>query len=796
MRDQGGASTSDGQANSEPPKWAQFEVLVANLVDGVTVQDTNGRLVYANPAGARMSGYASPAELLAAPVGDYLKRFEVRDLVGELLPLTELPGRRALVLGQADAVLRVRDLATGAERWSDVRSFVVRDSAGFPEFVVNVIRDVSETTRQQHLLEEQAQELEEQTAQAQALTEELEQANDELSRALHAEQEELRREAYMSKATELLGASLDYEATLDRVAALIVPELADWCSVELVGEDFGSLRQLAVAHVDPDKVRWAKQLRETFPPNMDAPNGLPNVLKTGEPELYESLSDELLAASVRTPEELRIVRELGLRSAMIVPLRAHERIVGAVTFVMAESNKAYGQAELAFASELARRAGMAIERSALHQHVLNARNDAEKAHAEAEEHARWLSRLQLLTVGLSRATTSADAIDLATNLARVSFEADRATVWRLSADRKSLELVGHHGLPDAVAARVQSMSVEASTPLADAVRTGEPVLTADQAAIVARYPDAAEATVATGTNGGVAMPVKVGGDIIGGLTFAYDKSRQFSNDFVTAIRTFSKELGQALERTRVIADLDTARKAADEASRAKSAFLATMSHELRTPINAIIGFTDLLELGVADGDRESESLYLGRIRKNTEHLLDLINDVLDWSKVEAGELAVHASREVATDAIAEALNVVSGQATARGVMLESSANESATYVGDPLRVRQILLNLLSNGIKFTAPGGRVATRCHTDGAVTRFTVEDTGIGIEDAERELIFEPFMQVERGYTREHGGTGLGLSISRRLARLMDGDVTLERSALGEGSRFVLTLPSGIRD
>jgi signal transduction histidine kinase len=652
-------------------------------------------------------------------------------------------------------------------------------------FVVNVLRDVTQTVLQQRHLEDQTRELEAQSELAQSLAEELEQSNEQLLRALEGEQEALRREAYLSKATDLLGESLEYEKTLQRVASLVVPELADWSAVDLVSETTAELRQLAVAHVDPDKVRWARQLHDKFPPNMDAPRGLPNVLRTGEPELYPHITDDMLVETARNAEELAILRTLALRSVMIVPLRAQQRIVGAITLVTAESGKSYTESDLVFATELGRRAGMAIERATLHQDVV-------KAYTITAEHARWLSRLHLLTVGLSRSITSAEVVELATTLGREAFDADRSTLWLLDTARTALHLVGQHALPPDIAAEMQPVRVDAPYPIAEAIRSGEPVFVEDDDTALAPWPEVADITRLSPTRAGAAMPIKVGGEIIGGLTYAYAQPHGFSPDYVMALRTFSKELGQALQRTRVVADLEEARTAADAASQAKSAFLATMSHELRTPINAIIGFTELLMMKIADGESAGESLYLERIRRNTEHLLALISDVLDWSKVEAGQLVVKTSQQPAADVAADALNVVSNQGTARGISVLSHVAEGATYVGDPLRVKQILLNLLSNGIKFTPQGGSVLLDCLVAGAETRFSVEDTGIGIAPSEVDSIFEPFVQSERGYTRGHGGTGLGLSISRRLARLMGGDVTLESSTPGRGSRFVLSLPA----
>jgi PAS domain S-box-containing protein len=785
------ATSSAGKAGAP---WAQFELLVDHLADGVTVQDAAGRLVYANDTGARLSGYESPAKLLAAPVGDYLQKFELTNEAGLPVQTGELPGRRALQFGRAEALLRVRDRHTGAERWSEVRSFAVDDPSGRGRFVVNVFRDMTLLMEQQKLLVAQAQELEEQTAQAQALAEELEQSNDELARALRFEEEAREREEFLSRVTGILGASLDYETTLRQLASSTVPELADWCAVDLLDGSTKTIRRVAVAHVDPEKVKWAWELADRFPVDADAPTGVPRVLRTGESELYPHISDDMLAAGTNDPEQLRILRELALSSVMIVPLVAEDRVAGAMTFVSAESRKHYDRGDLSFAEELGRRAGMAIERATLHREAVTARIEAERAAAEASTRARWLSRLQQLTVGLSRSLAFSDAVDIALSLGIDAFEAARGSVRLLSPDRAALILVGERNIPRELLEESRSLPVESAGLPGEAVRTGEPVLLESREEIQARYAELESAITRGDTEAAVSAPIRVGGEIIGALSYGYDRPRQFDADFVTSLRTFAKELGQAIDRTRGHARLDEARKAADAANQAKSSFLATMSHEFRTPINAILGFTDLLELGVQSNDTASAAEYVARIRRNTAHLLELINDVLDWSKVDAGQMPIDTGEAPASVVLAESVGIVRQQAEARGIALDTHCDDGARYLGDPLRVRQVLLNLLSNAIKYTEPGGRVSVRCSTNDDVTAFAVADTGIGIAADEFDAIFEPFVQSEHVYTRTHGGTGLGLAISRRLARLMGGDVTVE-SALGRGSTFTLSLPSSER-
>ncbi len=244
--------------------------------------------------------------------------------------------------------------------------------------------------------------------------------------------------------------------------------------------------------------------------------------------------------------------------------------------------------------------------------------------------------------------------------------------------------------------------------------------------------------------------------------------------------------------------------AAREAKAAKSQFLSAMSHEIRTPINAIIGYTALLDLEIAGPLTAAQSQYLARIRASSSHLLKLIDDVLDLAKVEAGRMEVRRESAQAAAAMTMAVGLVDPQAIAAGVTIDCQEGCTECYLGDEDRVRQILVNLLANAVKFTDRGGRVTVTCGTtrdpdldaqltgEGPWVFIRIADTGIGIAPELKDAVFEPFLQADQGHTRKQGGTGLGLTISRELARRMGGDLTL-RSVLGEGSCFTLWLHEG---
>jgi PAS domain S-box-containing protein len=409
---------------------------------------------------------------------------------------------------------------------------------------------------------------------------------------------------YLARASEILAASLDRDETARQLAQLLVPRLADWCSVQLL-DDHGVLRQTAVAHVDPAKVAWAREVNERYPPDPDAKTGAHEVVRTGEPILFREIPDALLVTAAHDAEHLRLLREIGFASALTVPLSARGRVIGTMSLVAAESGRRYGDAELALAGELAARAALAIDNGALYGAALRAREEA------------------------------------------------------------------------------------------------------------------------------------------------------------------------------------------DHANRAKGEFLATMSHELRTPLNAIGGYTQLLEMGVHGSVTPGQVEVLQRVQRSQRNLLSLINDVLNFAKLEAGRVTYDIARVRVRDVLAELEHLVAPQLAEKSHHFECDAGDPAlTIMADAEKTQQILLNLLSNAIKFTPEGGSIRVTAMADGEWVRIAVRDTGVGVPADKIEAIFEPFVQLGRRGTTGQEGTGIGLSISRDLARGMAGDLSAA-SGTGPGSTFELRLP-----
>ena len=257
-----------------------------------------------------------------------------------------------------------------------------------------------------------------------------------------------------------------------------------------------------------------------------------------------------------------------------------------------------------------------------------------------------------------------------------------------------------------------------------------------------------------------------------------------------ALRTLYEDLQR---RTH---ELESQRMAADEANAAKSNFLAVMSHELRTPLNAIAGYAELLDMEVHGPITPAQHEALGRIRRSQRHLLRLVNDVLNLSRIEAGRVDYAVERFSLLGVVGSVTPMIEPQLAARDLTLEVAVPAELEATADREKVQQILLNLLTNAVKFTAPGGRVTVDAiegsgETPVAIVRVT--DTGIGVPPDMLERIFEPFIQVDASRTRATEGTGLGLAISRDLARGMGGDLAAT-SRIGVGSTFTLTLPIGV--
>ena len=280
---------------------------------------------------------------------------------------------------------------------------------------------------------------------------------------------------------------------------------------------------------------------------------------------------------------------------------------------------------------------------------------------------------------------------------------------------------------------------------------------------------------------------------MGALTVWRKEAGSFADEVVNLLQTFATQSALAIQNARLFREIEDKSREIEAANRHKSEFLANMSHELRTPLNAIIGFSEVLGERMFGELNEKQAEYTEDILSSGRHLLSLINDILDLSKVEAGRMELELTKFDMPMAIDNALTLIRERATRHGIRLHHSVDERVgEFTGDERKIKQILLNLLSNAVKFTSEGGRVDVDAVRAAETVEISVSDTGIGIAPEDQEAIFEEFRQVGTDYAHKREGTGLGLTLTRKFVELHGGKIWVE-SELGKGSTFTFTLPIG---
>jgi GAF domain-containing protein/anti-sigma regulatory factor (Ser/Thr protein kinase) len=523
---------------------------------------------------------------------------------------------------------------------------------------------------------------------------------------LYAAEQDLRRQiTFLAEASEVLASSLDYNFTLTQVAQLSVPGLADWCAIDMVGPT-GEIERLAVAHEDPEKVRWAYELQERYPPDPDAPTGVPQVLRSGEPEFYPVIPQELLDEAIGDDEELRrIIDELGIKSSICVPLIARGRTLGAVTLIAAETHPPYTQADFEQAVELARRAAVAVDNARLYR--------------EAERGADAARALGYVADGVAMLDTEG-----------------RVLHWNPAA-----ALITDVAEEDAVGCLVGDV-----VPAWEALTSHVPLV-----------PPGAAARPVT-------VPIVLGGR----ERWVSVSGVDFGDGTVYALQDVTEE--HALEKTR-------------------SDFVATASHELRTPLAAVYGAVRTLRRDDVELSEADRAQFLEMIESEATRLAKIVDQILLAGQLDADAVELHVTD---CDLQQVAAGVIESAAVhlPESISLGLSVDGVAPIRCDENKLRQVLVNLVDNAVKYSPQGGRVELRVRSVNGSCQIEVADEGLGIPPHEHERIFEKFYRLDPQQSQGVGGSGLGLYICRELVERMNGSLRVE-SEPGKGSRFTVELP-----
>jgi signal transduction histidine kinase len=485
---------------------------------------------------------------------------------------------------------------------------------------------------------------------------------------------------------------------------------------------------------------------------------------------------------------LRVIQDAGWRTGLGVPLLREGAAIGAVG-MWRRDVRPFSDGQIELLKTFAHQAVIAIENVRLFNEL----------QARTGELTRSVSELTALGE-VSRALSS--TLDLETVLQTIVLRANElagtagCNIWEYDEPREQFQLRASHYADERDAAILRASGRVTTIRRGQGVTTRvmerrEPVQIADIAIARAYESPIRQPLIDAGHRALLGVPLVSEDEVIGVLAVTRKTPGEFEPETVRLLTTFATQSSLAIQNARLFREIEDKSRQIEVASHHKSEFLANMSHELRTPLNAILGFSEVLAEGMFGEVNDKQAEYLRDILESGRHLLSLINDILDLSKIEAGRMELEPTDFDLPSAIDNALTLVRERAGRRGITPGREIDARVGIIrGDERKVMQIVLNLLSNAIKFTPEGGRIDVRAAVNKGLVEISVTDTGVGIAPEDQETVFEEFRQVGTA-DKKMEGTGLGLALSRKFVELHGGRIWV-KSQVGKGSTFTFTLPA----
>jgi signal transduction histidine kinase len=476
-------------------------------------------------------------------------------------------------------------------------------------------------------------------------------------------------------------------------------------------------------------------------------------------------------------------RAVGARSVLCVPMLREGAPIGVIGMARAEPGP-FSDNEIELLKTFADQAVIAIENVRLFKEL----------EARTGELTKSVEKLTALGE-VSRAVSS--TLDVETVLNTIVSRASQlagaggCSIFEYDAAAEQFELRATHNDDTAFVEALRAVPLRKGEGLMGrAAEMREPIQIPDITQPGAYQSSVRDTLIKFGYRALLSVPLLREDQIIGSLSFNRKAPGEFPPEVVDVLKTFATQSALAIQNARLFREIADKSRQLEVASQHKSEFLANMSHELRTPLNAIIGFSEVLNERMFGELNEKQAEYLKDIHASGTHLLSLINDILDLSKVEAGRMELELTDFNLPAAIDSALTLVRERATRRGIALGATVHDGiGEMTGDERKIRQVLLNLLSNAIKFTPEGGRIDVAAVPNGGSVEVSVRDTGVGIAPEDHEAVFEEFRQVGASAAKQEG-TGLGLALARKFIELHGGKIWV-KSQIGAGSTFTFTLP-----